>query len=250
MFPIFFYVLKRRKWRHVESDCNGSRNAGFTCHARIETTEHGVEIHTFSCMVKVKQILSQHKIMPSVFRNRHNVLLLDFMQRGTTINVVAYDQTLQNLHKAIQNKRLRMLLGGIFLPHDNARSHIAAQARVLLDFFAWEDFCHLRPCEENYHFFQCLKHHLGNNNNDEDVKNGRDLRDNRFYVRNINKHKCLNKLDNYVEKWRSVCSIWKYVWFLKTLFRLDFIFKRLLVKKHTLYMQIILKFERKEIVTH
>ncbi|GBM16379.1 hypothetical protein AVEN_129704-1 [Araneus ventricosus] len=41
--------------------------------------------HTHSPVgVKAKQTLSQRKIMASVFWDRHGVLLVDFMQRGTT----------------------------------------------------------------------------------------------------------------------------------------------------------------------
>ncbi|GBO28860.1 Histone-lysine N-methyltransferase SETMAR [Araneus ventricosus] len=78
--------------------------------------------HTHSPLrVKAKQTLSQRKIMASVFWDRHGVLLLDFMQRRTTINAVAYGQTLRKLRRTIQNKRRGMLTEGILLLHDNAR---------------------------------------------------------------------------------------------------------------------------------
>ncbi|GBL88937.1 hypothetical protein AVEN_159026-1 [Araneus ventricosus] len=95
--------------------------------------------HTHSPVrVKAKQTLSQRNIMASVFWDRHGVLLVDFMQRGTTINAVAYGQTLRKLHRAIQNKRRGMLTERILLLHDNARPHTAAQTRALLDSFGWE----------------------------------------------------------------------------------------------------------------
>ncbi|GBM40443.1 hypothetical protein AVEN_242065-1 [Araneus ventricosus] len=57
---------------------------------------------------------------------------------GTTINAVAYGQTLRKQRRAIQNKRRGMLTEGILLLHDNARSHTAAQTQALLDSFGWK----------------------------------------------------------------------------------------------------------------
>ncbi|GBN42396.1 hypothetical protein AVEN_264281-1 [Araneus ventricosus] len=76
-----------------------------------QATKHGVETHV---RVKAKHNLSQLKTMASVFWDRHGVLLVDFMQRGTTINAVAYGQTLRKLRRAIQNKRRGMLTEGIY----------------------------------------------------------------------------------------------------------------------------------------
>ncbi|GBN60834.1 hypothetical protein AVEN_202160-1 [Araneus ventricosus] len=94
--------------------------------------------------------------MASVFWDRHGVLLVDFVQRGTTINAVAYGQTLRKLSRAIQNKRRGMLTEGILLLYDNARPHPAAQTRALLDSFGWEVLGHPlqpRPCAERFSFF-------------------------------------------------------------------------------------------------
>ncbi|GBL89351.1 hypothetical protein AVEN_225873-1 [Araneus ventricosus] len=103
------------------------------------------------------------------------VLLVDFMQRGTTMNAVAYCQTLRKLRRAIQNKRRGMLTEGILLLLDNARPHTAAQTRALFDSFGWKALDHPhRPdlALSDFHLFRHLKHHLGGNhyNDDEDVK--------------------------------------------------------------------------------
>ncbi|GBO06860.1 hypothetical protein AVEN_53044-1 [Araneus ventricosus] len=100
-----------------------------------QATEHGVETHV---RVKAKHTLSQLKILASVFWDRHGVLLVDFMQRGTTINAVAYGQTLRKLRRAIQNKRRGMLTEGILLLHENARPHTAAQIQAFLHSSGWE----------------------------------------------------------------------------------------------------------------
>ncbi|GBN42142.1 hypothetical protein AVEN_247289-1 [Araneus ventricosus] len=76
---------------------------------------------------------------------------------ATTINAVAYGQTLRKLQKAIQNKRRGMLTEEILLLHDNARPHTAAQTRALLDSFGWEVLDHPslqpRPCDERFSSF-------------------------------------------------------------------------------------------------
>ncbi|GBM89676.1 Histone-lysine N-methyltransferase SETMAR [Araneus ventricosus] len=117
-----------------------------TPETKLQSTEWR---HTHSPLrVKAKQTLSQRKIMASVFWDRYGVLLVDFMQRGTTINAVAYGQTLRKLSRAIQNKRRGMLAEGILLFHDNARPHTAAQTRDLLNSFGWDVLNPLehRPC--------------------------------------------------------------------------------------------------------
>lgn len=186
-------------------------------HITPESKQQSMEWrHTQSPVrVKAKQTLSQRKIMASVFWDRHGVLLVDFMQRGTTINAEAYCQTLRKLRRAIQNKRRGMLTKGIVLLHDNARPHTAGQTRDLLDSFGWEVLDHppyspdLAPSD--YHLFLHLKRHLSGNhyNDDDDVKTAVNSwlseQAASFYEEGILKlvkryDKCLNKLGNYVEK--------------------------------------------------
>ncbi|GBM07240.1 hypothetical protein AVEN_261914-1 [Araneus ventricosus] len=69
-----------------------------------------------------------------------------------------------------------MLIEGILLLHDNARSHTAAQTTALLEFFGWGVLDHLPYSPDlatsDFHLFHQPKHHLGGNhyNDDEDVK--------------------------------------------------------------------------------
>ncbi|GBM97478.1 hypothetical protein AVEN_213208-1 [Araneus ventricosus] len=94
--------------------------------------------------------------MATVFWVRHGVLLVNFMQCGTTINAVAYGQTLQKIRRAIQNKSRGMLTEGILLLRDHARPHTAAQTRALLDSFGWEVLdppLEARPCAERFSSF-------------------------------------------------------------------------------------------------
>ncbi|GBL72896.1 Mariner Mos1 transposase [Araneus ventricosus] len=87
-------------------------------HVTPESKQQSMEWrHTHSPVrVKAKQTLSQCKIMASIFWDRHGVLFVDFMQRGTTMNAVAYGQTLRKLRRAIQNKRLHADRGNFATP--------------------------------------------------------------------------------------------------------------------------------------
>ena len=70
---------------------------------------------------KFKQTISARKIMCTVFWDRQDVLLVEFLPQGTTI----------------QNKRRGMLCVTILLLHDNARPHSAAQTQDLITSFRW-----------------------------------------------------------------------------------------------------------------
>jgi hypothetical protein len=48
------------------------------------------------------------------------VLMVDFVQQGTTITSEVYCKALNKLHRAIQNKRCGMLMSGVVLLCDSA----------------------------------------------------------------------------------------------------------------------------------
>jgi hypothetical protein len=50
-------------------------------------------------------------------------------------NAISVYQTLNNLRRAIQNKRCGMLTYGVVLLHDNALPHTAGRTRALLEHF-------------------------------------------------------------------------------------------------------------------
>lgn len=186
-------------------------------HITPESKQQSMEWrHTFSPVkVKAKQTLSQRKIMASVFWDRHGVLLVDFVERGTTINAEAYCSTLTKLRRAIQNKRRGMLTKGILLLHDNARPHTAVRTQELISSFGWNVLDHppyspdLAPSD--FHLFRHLKEHLGGKRfgSDEEVKTAVNTwfseQAAEFFEEGIQNlvvryDKCLNKHGNYVEK--------------------------------------------------
>jgi len=69
---------------------------------------------------KFKQMFSTRKIMCTVFWDRKDVLLVEFLCQGITINSAVYCETLKKLRCAIQNKRRGMLSATILLLHVNA----------------------------------------------------------------------------------------------------------------------------------
>jgi hypothetical protein len=80
--------------------------------------------------------------METVFWDRKKVLMVEFMQQGTTITSEVYCETLKKLHRAIQNKRRGIMTSGIVLLHDNVHLYTATCIRALLEHFNWELFDH------------------------------------------------------------------------------------------------------------
>jgi len=71
------------------------------------------------------------------FWDRESLLLVDFLERCSTINSERYCETLKTLREAIQNKRRGKLRSNILFFHDNARppSHGQSHSRALGSFW-------------------------------------------------------------------------------------------------------------------
>ncbi|KAF0705241.1 histone-lysine N-methyltransferase SETMAR-like [Aphis craccivora] len=111
------------------------------------------------------------------FLGRKGVLLVDFMERGTTITADVYCKMLNKLRRAIQNRRRGKLSSGIILLHDNARPHTAAKTQEKIQDFLWELFNHppyspdLTPSD--YFLFLHFKKWIGGQcfENDKELQN-------------------------------------------------------------------------------
>lgn len=164
---------------------------------------------------KARQTFSARKVMATVFWDAQGILLVEFMERGTTITSAVYCETMKKLRRAIQNKRRGLLTSGVVLLHDNARPHSARRTQDLLSQFKWDVFIHppyspdLAPSD--YHLFPHMKKWLGSQHfdDDEDLQNAVTgwLRSQaaEFYAEGICKlvkryDKCLNLHGDYVEK--------------------------------------------------
>ncbi|GFV78110.1 mariner Mos1 transposase [Trichonephila clavipes] len=153
--------------------------------------------------------------MGTVLWDQRGVLLVDFIPQGTTINSGAYCTTLRKLCRAYQNKRCCMLSKGVLLLHDNARPHTSRMTQELIESFGWEVLNHA-PHSPNFapgdfHLFRYLKYSLGAKrfNDNEEAKAAFnswlsdqvvEFFDDGFQNLVLRYDKCINKLDNYVEK--------------------------------------------------
>jgi histone-lysine N-methyltransferase SETMAR len=138
-----------------------------------EQSKQWINRHSPKKLKKYKQTLSAIKLMATVFWDRKGVLLVEFMQQGTTITSEVHCKTLRKLCRAIQNKRCGMLTSGVMLIHDNSQQRTTARTSALLEHFNWELTDHPSYSPDlalsDYDLFTYLKNWLGSqrfNNND------------------------------------------------------------------------------------
>ena len=97
---------------------------------------------------------SQFKVLHIIFFDFAGILLDHAVPMGTSVNAEYYKEVLRTkLRPAIRKKRLGLLESGVILLHDNARPHVAATVKTLLDDYGWEILQHpayspdLSPCD-------------------------------------------------------------------------------------------------------
>lgn len=163
---------------------------------------------------KFKRQPSAGKVMCTIFWDRKGVILLDFLEAGTTINSDRYVETLTKLKDRIARKRPEKRRNFI-LQHDNARPHTSFKTRECLTKFGWTVLPHppyspdLAPSD--FHLFGPLKEGLrgrrfaDNNAVMDAVKSWTTSADVNFYERGIQAlvhrwRKCVEKDGDYVEK--------------------------------------------------
>ena len=164
---------------------------------------------------KFKVVKSAGKLMATVFWDIQGVLLVEFLEKGTTINAASYCETLSRLRNAIKRKCPGLLTRGVMLLHDNACPHAATVTQQNLECFKWTIIDHppyspdLAPSD--FHLFPALKEHLSGQrfSTDDDIKSAvtkwLNAQGTDFYRVDIEKlvprlDKCLNKNGDYVEK--------------------------------------------------
>jgi histone-lysine N-methyltransferase SETMAR len=145
--------------------------------------------------------------MATVFWDRKGVLMVEFMQQGTTIMSEVYCEMLKKLHRAIQNKRRGMLTSGVVFLHDSAHLYTAGRSRALLEPFNWELFDHPPYSPDlalsDYHLFTYLKNWLGSqrfNNNKELMEGVKTWLSSQAQKLIPRYDKCLSLGGDYVEK--------------------------------------------------
>jgi histone-lysine N-methyltransferase SETMAR len=123
--------------------------------------------------------MSARKLMETVFWDRKGVLMVEFMQQGTTRTSQIYCETLTKLHRAGHTEQRRaMLTSGLVLLHDNVLPHTAARTGTLLESFNWELFDHPPYSPDlvlsDYYLFTYLKNWMQSQrpNNNEELMEG------------------------------------------------------------------------------
>jgi histone-lysine N-methyltransferase SETMAR len=107
---------------------------------------------------------SAGKVLMTVFWDARAILLIDFLERGNTINAARYCQTLEKLKSAVPHKRPGLLSAGVILLDDNARPHSAAQTQDKIAALRWERLA--RPpygsdlAPSDFHLFPARKREL------------------------------------------------------------------------------------------
>ena len=106
-------------------------------HMSPESKRQLMKWHTTSSLVrdKANHTISTNKVIPTVSWGRHGVLLIEFMQKETTVISAAYCSTLTKLRRTIQNKRHGLLTAAVLLLHDNATPHSAIRTQNLIRSF-------------------------------------------------------------------------------------------------------------------
>ncbi|GFV88195.1 histone-lysine N-methyltransferase SETMAR [Trichonephila clavipes] len=190
---------------------------GIKYHPEIKSNQHPMEWRHTSSPVKVnaKQTLSKRKIRTTVFWDRRDVFLVNFMPQGTTINSGAYCTTLWKLRREFQNKRRGKLSRGVLLLHDNARPHTSHMTRKLIEYFGWNVLDHAPYSPDHapndFNLFWYLKHSLGGtrfcDNGEVKVAVNSSLSNQATYLFEegfqylvLSNYKCIDKLGNNVEK--------------------------------------------------
>ena len=74
---------------------------------------------------KFKKCSSTGNVMASIFWNTEGILLIDYLEKGHTINGEYYANSLTRLREAVKDKSIRKLRKGILLLQDNAPVHTA-----------------------------------------------------------------------------------------------------------------------------
>jgi hypothetical protein len=125
-----------------------------------EQSKQWVHTHSPNKLEKFKQT-SARRMMAALLWDGKGVLMMEFMQQGTTKTSEVYYETLNKLCRSIQSKSCGMPTSNVVLFHDNEHLHTATHTQALLECFNWELFDHppYRPdlTPSSYHLFTYLR---------------------------------------------------------------------------------------------
>jgi len=125
---------------------------------------------------KVKVTQSAKRIMAMIFWHCRGILLIDFIERNTTVNAAYSTSLLHKLRNAITEKRRGILSRGFRLLHDDASVHTVAVAKAAVKGCGFKEIEHppysLDLPPSGYYLFSKLKKDLWGKifDDDEEVK--------------------------------------------------------------------------------
>lgn len=164
---------------------------------------------------KFRAVASAGKVMASIFWDSEGILLIDYLERGTTITGQYYAALIPKLRNAIKEKRRGKLRRGVLFHHDNAPAHSSAVAMAAIQQAGFELVDHppyspdLAPSD--FHLFPKLKEYLRGNRYEDDnevmdaVESFLQDQDKTFFLKGIKAlekrwTRCVERLGDYVEK--------------------------------------------------
>ena len=164
---------------------------------------------------KAKVVSSAGKVMASVFWDAKGIVLIDYLQKGHTINGEYYANLLRQLREAIKSKRRGKLTKGPLLHQDNAPAHKSMIAMAAAHDCGFELIEHppyspdLAPSD--YFLFPNMKKHLAGKHFRTDdevicaVEDFFECQDETFFSKGIQAlqhrwNKCVERRGDYVEK--------------------------------------------------
>ena len=105
-------------------------------HFEPETKRQSMQLKhsTSRAPKKAKVVSSAGKMMASVFWDAKGIVLIDYLQKGKTINEEYYAKLLRELRQAIKSKQPGKLTKGVLLHQDNVPAH-----KYLVAMFAVHD---------------------------------------------------------------------------------------------------------------
>jgi len=107
---------------------------------------------------------SAGKVLASIFLDQNDILLIDFLPKGQTINAEYYSSLLVQLQDILKEKRRGKVTKGILFLHDNAPAHRTLATQKKLAYLGFQCLDH-PPCSPDlvpsyYHLFPGLKKQL------------------------------------------------------------------------------------------
>jgi histone-lysine N-methyltransferase SETMAR len=160
--------------------------------------------------------------MLTLFWDERGVNMEHYMPRRNTVKSTTYADLLKNhLPPAIKSKRLGLLITGVLLQHDNARSHTARSTVATIQDLTFE--CPPDPpylpdlAPSDFHVFGLLKETMGGKSlrSDEEVQQAVHewlrCQPNDFFTRGIHAlpkrwNICMVRSGDYVREMKSLCT--------------------------------------------